>query len=75
MKTQAKNSDPVVDRLDRIGKVLDDILIIECARAGLKKAETLKVIGGDMNRITRIWKYIKVKKEDKEKEEKRTSAE
>lgn len=59
MKAQAKNSDPVVDQLDRIGRVLDDILIIECARAGMNKAQTKAVVGGDTNRITRIWKHIK----------------
>ena len=59
MKAQAKNSDPVVDRLDKIGKVLDDILIIECARAGMNKAQTKEIVGGDTNRITRIWKHIK----------------
>jgi hypothetical protein len=63
MKAQGKSKDPVLEQLDRIGKVLDDILVIECARMGLNKAETKKIVGGDSNRITRIWKHIKIKEE------------
>lgn len=56
--TSNTSRDPITDKLDKISRTLDDILIIECARSGMTKAQTKKIVGGNTNKITRVWKNI-----------------
>lgn len=51
--------DPVSEKLDAILRVLQDMLIIEAARAGIGKAEAREIAGVAAARVTRIWKHIK----------------
>lgn len=60
-KSESADNDKIADKLDKISRTLDDILIIECARSGMTKAQTKNIVGGDTNNITRIWKHIKSK--------------
>jgi len=50
----------VVKKLEEINITLQDLLIVECARAGIKKADIRIIARCDMNRITRIWKHVKM---------------
>lgn len=65
MARPKKNAEPVIQKLDEISIVLQNMLIIECARAGIKKSNAREIVGCDMNRVTRIWKDIKTGLEDK----------
>lgn len=59
MPRPQKNAGPVVRKLEEINTALQGLLILECARAGIKKADVRSITGCDMNRVTRIWKHIK----------------
>lgn len=50
--------DPMLSKLESINGYLQDLLILECAKAGMKKADVIKIVGGDTNKITRIWKNL-----------------
>ncbi len=39
--------------------ILVDLLIVQCAAAGLKGASIREIAGVDMNRVTRILKHFK----------------
>lgn len=59
MPRKPKQTDPVVKKLENIETLLQDILIIQCATAGIKRGETRKIVGVADARINKIWKYIK----------------
>lgn len=42
-------------------EVLKDILIVQLAVAGLTKHQIRETVGVDMNRVTRLLKYIKTR--------------
>lgn len=50
----------LVKKLEEINITLQDMLIVECARAGIKKADVRIIARCDMNRITRTWKHVKM---------------
>ncbi len=64
MPQTQKNADVVVQKLEEVNTILQNLLILECALAGIKKAEARKIVGCDMNRVTKIWKHIKPAPED-----------
>lgn len=43
-------------------ETLKDLLIVELARAGVPQLEIRKIVGCDVHRVSRIVKYIKVRK-------------
>jgi hypothetical protein len=45
--------------LTRILSVLQDLLIIEAANAGLGKAQVREVVGVADARVSRIWRHLK----------------
>jgi len=51
--------DPVVQKLDGILTVLQDFLIIECARTGMKQEDVRAIVAVDNNRISRIARHVK----------------
>ncbi|HEV2111387.1 MAG TPA: hypothetical protein VGT99_08540 [Gammaproteobacteria bacterium] len=62
MASRKSNQDPMQETLESINGALQGLLILECAKAGMKKAEVIKIIGGDANKITRIWKHLNKEK-------------
>jgi hypothetical protein len=60
MGRKPKQTDPVAKKLESIESLLKDILIIQCALAGIKKAEARKIVAVDDARVSRIWKHIKI---------------
>lgn len=50
--------DPVAAQLETILDVLQDILILQCATAGIGKAQTRVIAGVADARVTRIWKHL-----------------
>jgi transposase len=54
-------TDSVAKKLQEINMTLQNLLIVKCAQAGMKKADVRRIVRCDMNQITRIWKHIKVK--------------
>lgn len=64
MGRKPKQTDPAAKKLEDIETLLQDMLIIQCALSGIKKAETRKIVAVDDARVTRIWKHIKIKLQD-----------
>jgi len=60
MGRKPKQKDPAAKKLEDIELLLQDILIIQCALAGISKAETRKIVAVDDAKVTRIWKHIKL---------------
>jgi len=46
----------------RLLEVLQDILIVELGRAGVRQLEIRKIVGVDIHRVNRIMKHVPVKK-------------
>jgi hypothetical protein len=53
-----KTTDPNLKALIEIRTLLEDLLIIEDARAGISKGEIRKIAGVANSRVTRIWKNL-----------------
>jgi hypothetical protein len=66
MKRKEKHDDPVVERLDAVLTVLQDLLILECARTGMKRPELRTIVAVDNNRISRIARHVKPLKNEKD---------
>jgi len=64
MPTSAKPSDPVIQKLNSIEELLQDILILQGAQAGMKKAQVRTMVGVGADRVTRIWKHIKSQEQE-----------
>ena len=60
MPPKAKANDPVIQKLNSIEELLQDLLILQGAQAGMKKAQVRKMVGVGAARVTSIWKHIKV---------------
>ena len=58
MARKKTSDDPVVDTLNSILAVLQDLLIIEGSRAGMKKAEVRKMLGVGDARVSETWRHI-----------------
>lgn len=59
MPRKAKQTEPIAKKLEDIETLLQDILIIQCATAGIKRGETRKIVGVADARVNKIWKHIK----------------
>jgi len=51
--------DPMLEELRGIRGVLEDLLILECARTGMNRPALRAVVGVDNNRISRIARYVR----------------
>jgi len=58
MTPKPKSIDPVIRKLEEINAVLKDLLILECARSGIGKAEVRRIVGVADSKVTRIWKRL-----------------
>ncbi len=59
MRKKTGSVDPIEQKLDAIHSLLQNLLIFEGAAAGLTMAQVRQIVGGDNNRISRVWKVIK----------------
>ena len=59
MPNKLKQTDPIAKKLDEIKTLLQDILIIQCATAGIKKSEARRIVGVADARVSSTWRYIK----------------
>jgi len=58
MASKPNQTDPTLKALTEIRSLLQDLLILEGARAGISKAELRKIVGVANSRVTRIYKNI-----------------
>jgi hypothetical protein len=61
-----KEIDPVIRELREVNRRLEELLILECARMRVRKADVRMIIGCSMNRITSVWKRLGVKAEGRQ---------
>lgn len=64
MPRKQSNEDPVLAKLSAIHTILQDLLVIEGARAGISKSEVRKIVEVGDARVTWIWKHLKIKSFD-----------
>jgi hypothetical protein len=57
-KVKMGKDDPILSKLSEIHSVLQDLLILEGARAGISKAKVREIVGVGADRVTRIWKNL-----------------
>ncbi len=53
-----QQADPVVQKLDSILEVLQSVLILEGARAGMKKAKVREMVGVGDARVSEVWRHL-----------------
>lgn len=56
--------DPVAARLDQILTVVQNLVIIEGERAGLKQDTVRTILGIDRTRLSAMWKQLKAARRD-----------
>jgi hypothetical protein len=59
MPRNTSAGEPVQQELHAILGVLQDLLILECARAGMKRDDLRRVVAVDTTRISRIMKHVR----------------
>jgi hypothetical protein len=52
-------ADPVVQKLDAILSVLQDLMILEGAKVGIKREDLRKIVAVGNNRISRVTKHVR----------------
>jgi len=62
-----KGVDPVIRELREVNRRLEELLILECARVGMSKANVRTIIGCGMNRVTKVWRHLEVKPEGRQR--------
>lgn len=61
MPRKRGDTDPTIQALFSIKSTLQDLLVIELARSGLKKDAARRIAGVSSDRVSRIWKQLKAK--------------
>jgi hypothetical protein len=64
MASKGDGRDPLLDEVRGIRGLLEDLLILECARTGMKRDDLRAIVGVDNNRISRIARHVKVATRD-----------
>ena len=59
MRRAPVNSDAIRQELRAILGVLQDLMILECARSGIKREHLRLIVPVDKTRISRIMKHVK----------------
>jgi len=62
MATSNKDYDQLTEKLDKIQMLLQDILIIQSARAGVTKGKAREIVGVSSSRVSRIWQHLALDK-------------
>lgn len=60
MSRKPTTNHPLAKEIATLQSLVQDILIIQAAQAGIKKAEARKIVGVDANRVTRVWKHLRL---------------
>ncbi len=60
MAQNNKTVDPNTEMLSAIHRTIQDLLILEGAKAGMGKADVRKIVGVADARVSRIWKSIRI---------------
>lgn len=63
MPRKKGDTDPTIQALFSIKSALQDLLVIELTRSGLKQGAARKIAGVSSERVSRIWKHLKTKDE------------
>lgn len=58
MSTENNNQDIIVEELQEIKGLLQDILLIQGARAGLTKAKVREMLGVASSRVSSVWQHL-----------------
>ncbi len=64
MRGNSNGRDPIVEELQEIRALLEDLLILECARTGMKREDLRGIVAVDNNRISRIARHVKATAKD-----------
>lgn len=56
--------DPILEELHAIRGVLEDLLVLECARTGMKRHHLRAIVRVNNNRISKIARHVKQKAND-----------
>ena len=59
MGRPAANSDPIQQELHAILGVLQDLMILECARTGIRRENLRRIVPVQNTKISRIMKHVK----------------
>jgi hypothetical protein len=62
MSNPKSDTDQILAALDDLHTRLEDIFILQSARAGVKQQQIRAILGIDMARVTRIAKHVKEEK-------------
>jgi predicted XRE-type DNA-binding protein len=57
-------SDSMMGKISDLLSVVQDLFILQAARAGLSKAQVRAALGVDNSRVSRIWKHVKKAKKE-----------
>ena len=68
MRGNGAGHDPILGELQAIRAALENLLILECARTGMKREDLRVIVGVDNNRISRIARHVKQTAEDSEED-------
>jgi hypothetical protein len=69
MPRKRKEADPVAQTLEAILVVLQDLLILEGARSGIRRDDLRRILAVDSWRISRIMRHVKQQKRANDLEE------
>lgn len=59
MASKSARGDPIERKLDAILNVLQDLLILEASKAGIKRDDLRKIMAVDTHRISRVTKHVR----------------
>jgi hypothetical protein len=59
MRDDSSGRDPILEELHSIRGTLQDLMILECARTGMKREDLRRIVPVDKSRISRIMKHVK----------------
>jgi hypothetical protein len=68
MRGNSAGRDPILEELHAIRGVLENLLILECARTGMKRGNLREIVGVDNNRISRIARHVRPTGKDGEED-------
>jgi hypothetical protein len=59
MARRTQTADPIVEKLDAILTVVQNLLIFEGAKAGMKRDELRRIVAVDNNRLSKVMRHVK----------------
>ncbi|BAU46799.1 hypothetical protein SVA_0217 [Sulfurifustis variabilis] len=66
MTRNPEKIDPIERKLDSILSVLQDLLILQGAKAGIKRDDLRRIVSVDTNRVSRVMKHVRRAKNEVE---------